>query len=67
MGCNSFIHCKQSWLDEGMDWTMRTIGHVISWEGVASLVKAAQRNGYNNLTEREIDLAYGVKDKMASI
>ena len=46
---------------------MRTIGSWISWEGVASLVKAAQRNGDNNLTEREINLAYGVKDKMASI
>ena len=42
-------------------------GHGISWEGVASLVKVAQRNGDINLTEREIDLAYGVKDKMASI
>ena len=42
-------------------------GHGISWEGVASLVKAAQPNGDNNLIEREIDLAYGVKDKMASI
>ena len=45
---------------------MRTIG---SWNimGVASLVKAAQRNGDRNLIEREIDLAYGLKDKMASI
>ena len=42
-------------------------GHGISWEGVASLVKAAQRNGDNNIIEREIDLEYGVKDKMASI
>ena len=42
-------------------------GHGISWKGVAALVKEAQRNGDNNLTEREIDLAYGVKDKMASI
>ena len=42
-------------------------GHGISWEGVASLVKAAHRNGDINLTEREIDLAYGLKDKMASI
>ena len=42
-------------------------GHGISWEGVVSLVKEAQRNGDNNLTEREIDLAYGVKDTMASI
>ena len=43
------------------------LGHGISWEGVASLVKAAQCNGEINLTEKEIDLAYGVKGKMASI
>ena len=43
------------------------LGHGISWEGVDSLVKEAQRNGDNNLTEREINLAYGLKDKHASI
>ena len=42
-------------------------GHGISWEGVASLVKEARCNGDRNLREREIDLAYGVKDKMESI
>ena len=42
-------------------------GHGISWEGVASLVKAAHRNGDTNLTQREIDLAYGLKDKQESI
>ena len=67
MGCNSFIHRKQSWLDEGMDWTMCTIGSWNIMGRCASLVKAAQHNRDNNLTEREIDLAYGVKDKMASI
>ena len=41
--------------------------HGISWEGVASFVKAAHRNGDTNLTQREIDLAYGLKDKKASI
>ena len=41
--------------------------HGISWEGLALLVKETQRNGDRNLIEREIDLAYGVKDKMASI
>ena len=41
--------------------------HEISWEGVASLVKAAQRNGDRNITKMEINLAYGLKDKMASI
>ena len=43
------------------------LGHGISWEGVASLLKAAQRNGDRNLTKREIELAYGVKDKMVRI
>ena len=42
-------------------------GHGISWEAMASLVKAAQRNGDTNRTKREINLAYGVKDKMESI
>ena len=42
-------------------------GHGISWEGVASLVKAAHCNGDTNLIEREINLAYGLKDKHESI
>ena len=42
-------------------------GHGISWEGVASLEKESHRNGDRNLTEREINLEYGLKDKMASI
>ena len=43
------------------------LGHGISWEGVDSLVKETHRNGDTNLTEREIDLAYGLKDKKESI
>ena len=42
-------------------------GHGISCEGVASLVKATHRNGDRNITEREINLAYGLNDKIASI
>lgn len=42
-------------------------GEGLSWEGVASLVKEAHRNGDTNVTEREIDLAYGLKDKQVSI
>jgi len=34
---------------------------------VASLVKEAHRNGDGNLREREIDLAYGLKDKQVSM
>ena len=49
-----------------IEWCAQS-GHGISWEGVASLVKSAQCNGDNNVTERETDLEYGVKTKMASI
>ena len=42
-------------------------GQGISWEGVASLVKATHCNGDTNLTQREIDLAYCLKDKQGSI
>ena len=37
--------------------------HGISREGATSLVKVAHHNGDTNLTQREIDLAYGLKDK----
>ena len=40
-------------------------GQGISWEGVASLVKAEHRNADANITQWEIDLAYGLKDKHA--
>jgi len=41
--------------------------HGLSWEGVASLVKESHRNGDTNITQREIDLEYGLKHKHASI
>ena len=61
------------YITNNLDWMKvwieqcRQLGHGISWEGVASLIKAAHRNGDRNLTKRKIDLAYGLKDKMASI
>ena len=42
-------------------------GHGISREGVDSLLKEAHHNGDRNITEREIDLAYGLKYKKRSI
>ena len=42
-------------------------GYGISWEGVASLVKVAHHNEDTNLTQREIDLSYGLKDNKESI
>ena len=34
----------------------------LSWYGVSTLVKEAECRGYTNITHREIDLAYGLKD-----
>ena len=34
---------------------------------MASVVEAAHRNGDRNITEREIDLAYGLQDQIASM
>ena len=42
-------------------------GEGLSWEGVASLVKEAHRNGDTNLTKREINSAYCLKDKQVII
>ena len=49
-----------------IEWCEQS-GHGIWWEGVASLVKEEHCNGDTNITEREIDLAYGLKDKMEII
>jgi len=57
------------YVENNLDWMKVWIerctqsGEGLSWEGVASLVKEAHRNGDTNVTEREIDLAYGLKDK----
>ena len=66
MECNSYIANNLDWMKV---WIERCIqsGHGISWEGVASLVKEAHRNGDRSIIEREIDLAYCLKDKMESI
>ena len=37
-------------------------GQTLTWKGVSSLVKEAHRNGDSNVTQREIDLAHGLRD-----
>ena len=63
---NLYIANNIDWMKVWIEQCKQS-GHGISWEDVASLVKETHRNGDRNLTEREIDLAYGLKDKMASI
>ena len=49
-----------------IEWCEQS-GHGISWKHLASLVKVSLCNGDTNITERKIDLAYGLKDKMEII
>ena len=53
-------------MKECIEWCEQS-GHGISWEGVPSFVKETQHNGDTNLIQREIDLAYGLKDKQEGI
>ena len=61
------------YIEKNLDWMNLWIerceqsGHGISWEGVASLVKSTHQNGDTNIIEREVDLAYGLKEKHGSI
>jgi hypothetical protein len=40
-------------------------GGRLSWKELYELVREAHRNGYFNVTQREIDLAYCLKDGKA--
>ena len=80
---NFNVYCHQAvgrewdaihlYIEKNIDWMKVWIerceqsSHWISREGVASMVKEAHCNGDGNITESEIDLAYGLEDKMASI
>ena len=37
-------------------------GYGLKWESMSSLVKQANFNGDPNVTQKEIDLAYGLRD-----
>jgi hypothetical protein len=41
-------------------------GGKFSWKQLSELVREAHRNGDANVTQREIDLTYGLKDGHAS-
>jgi hypothetical protein len=41
-------------------------GGRLSWQRLSELVREARRNGDANVTQREIDLAYGLKDGQVS-
>ena len=51
------VHWMTVWIER-----CQHSGRTLTWEGVSSLVKEAHRNGDSNVTQREIDLACGLRD-----
>jgi hypothetical protein len=68
VGCTTFIHQNNlDWMKLWIDQCNIQCNGRLSWEGVATLLKEAHHNQDTNLTQREIDLAYGLKDKQKHI
>ena len=56
-----YIANNLDWMTVWIDRCQHS-GWTLTWEGVSSLVKEAHCNGDSNVTQREIDLARGLRD-----
>ena len=54
--------CMTVWIE----WCQHS-SHRLKWESISSLVKQAHCNGDPNVTQKEIDLAYGLRDAQVLI
>ena len=50
-----------------IEWCKESNNGRLTWEGVSTLVKEVELKQDTNITQREIDLAHGLKDKFESI
>ena len=61
------------YIANNLDWMTVSIeqsqenGRSLTWDGVASLVKEAHRNGDPNVTQMVLDLIYGLRDTKVRI
>ena len=63
-----YIANNIDWMEEWIEQCMEYYG-TLTWEGVSKMIKTMHRHReeYPKITQREIDLACGLKDKKASI
>ena len=54
-------------MEHWIEYTQEYFGR-LSWEGVSKMIKTTHhhRDQFPDLTSREVDLAFGLKDKQAS-
>jgi hypothetical protein len=62
-----YIANNLDWMEYWIEYTEEFLGR-LSWEGVSNMIKTMHlhRDKFLDLTSREVDLAFGLKDKQAS-
>jgi hypothetical protein len=62
-----YIANNLDWMEHWIEYTEEYFGR-LSWEGVSKMIKTMHRHRdqFLDLTSREVDLAFGLKDKHAS-
>jgi hypothetical protein len=61
-----YIANNLDWMNVWIEICKQHNGGRLSWKRLSELVREARRNGDANVTQREIDLAYGLKDGQVS-
>ena len=62
-----YIANNLDWMEHWIEYTKEYFGR-LSWEGVSKMIKTMQRHWdqFPDLISKEVDLAFGLKDKQAS-
>ena len=58
-----YIANNIEWMSEWIERCKERNNDRLSWKLLSKLVREAYRSGYGNVTDMEIDLAYGLKDR----
>jgi hypothetical protein len=62
-----YIANNLDWMEHWIEYTEEYFSR-LSWEGVSKMIKTTHRHRdqFLDITSREVDLAFGLKDKQAS-
>ena len=62
-----YIANNLDWMEHWIEYTKEYFSR-LSWEGVSKMIKIVHRlrDQFPDLTSREVDLSFGLKDKQAS-
>lgn len=61
-----YIANNLEWMSEWIETCKARNDSRLSWQLLSELIREVYRSGDGNVTDREIDLAYGLKDRKVS-